>query len=59
MAVKELSQEVVEFVDEQVEQASIFIRQTLLDNHPFTGKLEVNFKDGMLMDINKTERTKF
>jgi len=25
----------------------------------FTGKLEINFKDGKLMDINETKRTKF
>lgn len=25
----------------------------------FTGNLEINFKDGKLMDINETKRTKF
>jgi len=34
--------------------------EKLLENIPdFTGKLEINFKDGKLMDINETKRTKF
>ena len=39
-------------------QASLYIEE-LLKRHPrFTGKLEVNFKDGTVMDINETRRTK-
>jgi len=36
-----------------------YVQQLLLGNRYFTGKLEINFKNGQLMDINKTERTKF
>lgn len=36
-----------------------FITKLLQEKPDFTGKLEINFKDGVIMDINKTERTKF
>jgi len=36
-----------------------YIQNSLKGNPFFTGKLEINFCDGKLMDINKTERTKF
>lgn len=37
----------------------LFVNE-LLDKHlDFTGKLEINFKNGKLMDINETKRTKF
>ena len=35
-----------------------YIEGLLLDNENFTGKVELNFKDGQLMDINETKRTK-
>jgi hypothetical protein len=39
-------------------QVSLYVEE-LLKQHPrFTGKLEVNFKDGKVMDINETRRTK-
>lgn len=39
-------------------QVALYVEE-LLKRHPrFTGKLEVNFKDGKVMDINETRRTK-
>ena len=39
-------------------QVSLYVEE-MLKRHPrFTGKLEVNFKDGELKDINETRRTK-
>lgn len=35
-----------------------YVSQLLLKNRSFTGRLELNFKDGKLKDINETRRTK-
>ena len=35
-----------------------YVEGLLLSNETFTGKLEMNFKDGQLKDINETKRTK-
>ena len=36
-----------------------YLEELLLRYKRFTGKLELNFKDGELKDINETRRTKF
>jgi hypothetical protein len=36
----------------------IHIEQVLSSNPNFTGKFELNFKDGKLMDISETKRTR-
>jgi len=36
-----------------------YLEDLLLRYKRFTGKLEVNFKDGELMDINETRRTRY
>jgi hypothetical protein len=36
-----------------------YIKDLLQEKPDFTGNLQLNFRDGELMDINKTERTKF
>ena len=36
-----------------------YLKDLFLRHKCFTGKLELNFKDGHLKDINETRRTKF
>jgi len=36
-----------------------YLEDLFLRNKRFTGKLELNFKDGVLKDINETRRTKY
>lgn len=35
-----------------------YLEDLLMRHKLFTGKLELNFKDGVLKDINETRRTK-
>ena len=45
---------------EKVSNKIIVYLQDLLRRYKrFTGKLELNFKDGVLKDINETRRTKY
>jgi len=36
-----------------------YLEKLFLRHKRFTGKLELNFKDGVLKDINETRRTKY
>ncbi len=36
-----------------------YLEDLLLRYKRFTGRLELNFKDGVLKDINETRRTKY
>jgi len=36
-----------------------YLEDLFLRNKRFTGKLELNFKDGVLKDINETRRMKY
>ena len=42
-----------------VEKVIAYIEELLLKHRRFTGRLELNFKDGQLKDVNETKRTKF
>jgi len=44
---------------EEIRKICEFVKLLLKKFPDFTGKLEINFKDGKLMDINETKRTKF
>lgn len=40
-------------------KATAYIEGLLLKHENFTGRLELNFKDGVLKDCLETKRTKF
>jgi hypothetical protein len=42
-----------------VKKVLAYLEDLLLRYKRFTGKLELNFKDGVLKDINETRRTKY
>ncbi len=46
-------------VEEEAFKATSYIEVLLLQREKFTGKLEFNFKDGILKDCLETKRTKF
>lgn len=35
-----------------------YVKTLLVERSEYTGKLELNFKDGVLMDIHETKKTK-
>lgn len=39
-------------------QVSLYVEELLKRHKRFTGQVQLNFKDGKLMDINETRRTK-
>lgn len=45
-------------VERITEKVTDYLEGLLLKHESFTGKLELNFKDGELRDINETRRTK-
>ncbi len=45
--------------EEEAYKVKAYLEGLLLTHEDFTGKLELNFRDGRLMDINETKRTKF
>lgn len=40
-------------------KAKAYLEDLLLKHETFTGRVELNFKDGKLRDVNETRRTKF
>ena len=46
-------------MDKSIKKVLAYLEELLLRHKLFTGKLELNFKDGELMDINETRRTKY
>jgi len=44
---------------ENIEKITKYLEGLLAKLPKFTGKLELNFKDGVLKDINETRRTKY
>ena len=44
--------------EQTADKIKAYIEGLLLSNETFTGKLEMNFKDGQLKDINETRRRK-
>lgn len=40
-------------------KVAAYLEKLLLQYRRFTGKVELNFKDGELKDINETRRTKY
>lgn len=45
-------------VERITERVTAYLEGLLLKHETFTGRLELNFKDGELKDINETRRTR-
>jgi hypothetical protein len=45
-------------MEREVAKITDHLEHLLLSDEEFTGKIELNFKDGILKDINETKRTK-
>ena len=43
---------------ESRQKIAVYIEKLLEKDSGFTGKLEINYKDGVAMDVNETKRTK-
>jgi hypothetical protein len=46
-------------VEQTTSKISAYLENLLFADEEFTGKIELNFKDGDIKDINETKRTKF
>ena len=46
-------------MEEETLKIAKYVKQLLTTSSGFTGKLEVNIKDGIVRDINETKRVKF
>lgn len=45
--------------EEEAFKVKSYLEGLLLTHETFTGKVEFNFRDGRVMDVNETKRTKF
>lgn len=45
--------------EQEAYKAKTYLEGLLLQHETFTGKVEFNFRDGELKDVNETKRTKF